>query len=248
MKSDFHFHTIRLLAIKAGMDTDTANMMAWASAFVDEANSWEDHGFKTYENAINSLDDTAQRMTWVPFHFWPSDGWIVNPNPHNLRELWWNEKTTRIQDGLFFHVYADTWAHQGFAGVWHYANREGTYPIPPPIGHAQYGNLPDESFRIWRDQSGEAVDNSERFIECAEEIWGLLSNFPMDRTLRGNILTIFNMTNEPDRITNLDSLAGCHISFEDIHDQLWPKLRNEWIEACKAHLSRAIPIMPLEKP
>ncbi len=97
------------------------------------------HGMLDYRN----FDKLANHHCWIPFHFLPGNGGkpmgenpggtfiqkiICRPNSHIAQDM----VRTCILDqdqlyglhrlGVTMHVYADTWAHQGFAGVNHKVN------------------------------------------------------------------------------------------------------------------------------
>lgn len=104
--------------------------------------------YKRTSSAHKMLDyknfaDLANRQVWIPFHFLPGNGGlpagenpaggfieklICKPNSHVAREM--VEDCIRDKGspyalqrlGITMHVYADTWAHQGFAGVAHKVN------------------------------------------------------------------------------------------------------------------------------
>jgi hypothetical protein len=97
--------------------------------------------------------------------------------------------------GITMHIYADTWAHQGFAGVLHEVNEvddaeetggSGVFSksladeigswigerMIPPLGHGRAQVLPDMPFLKWqyRDGRGKLVtrDNTADFCTAAE--------------------------------------------------------------------------------
>jgi len=90
-----------------------------------------------------NFEELANHHVWMPFHFLPGNGGlpagedpsgsfiekiICQPNSHIAQDM----VRACIEDrdslyglqrlGVTMHVYADTWAHQGFAGVNHKAN------------------------------------------------------------------------------------------------------------------------------
>ncbi len=98
------------------------------------------HKMLDYKN----FDDLANHHSWIPFHFLPgNDGLpmdqgadldfmkkiICRPNSFIAKDMvrecirHKNDKNSLHRLGITMHVYADTWAHQGFAGVIHEANR-----------------------------------------------------------------------------------------------------------------------------
>jgi hypothetical protein len=167
------------------------------------------HKMYSPANMIN-LDS---HRTWLPFHFLPGNagraagtfkrGKFINkivcrPDSHVARDM--VRQTIEQQDrpyglhrlGVSMHVYADTWAHQGFAGILHKINktedvaeqetsgffdklmtgiRDFTDDLIPPLGHGQAGVFPDMPFLKWQYVNGHAElikrDNTEDFTEAA---------------------------------------------------------------------------------
>lgn len=98
------------------------------------------HKMLDYDN----FDKLANHFAWIPFHFLPGNGGydvrdghellfvdklICRPNSHVARDMVRecvnrrNDKNALHRLGITMHVYADTWAHQGFVGVQHVINR-----------------------------------------------------------------------------------------------------------------------------
>jgi len=86
----------------------------------------------------NNFDELANHRVWIPFHFLPGNGGkpagenpdgsfiekiICRPNSYVAKDMvrWCINEKNRAYGihrlGVTMHVYADTWAHQGFAGV-----------------------------------------------------------------------------------------------------------------------------------
>ncbi len=97
------------------------------------------HRMLDYRNS----DELANHQVWVPFHFLPGNGGKPagdNPNGSFIRKLICYPDSHVARDmlracasdikkpyafhrlGIAMHVFADTWAHQGFAGVNHNIN------------------------------------------------------------------------------------------------------------------------------
>jgi hypothetical protein len=170
------------------------------------------HKMYSPANMIN-LDS---HRTWLPFHFLPGNegraagtfkrGKFINkiicrPDSHVAQDM--VRRTIEQQDrpyglhrlGVSMHVYADTWAHQGFAGVLHDINktedveeqdasgffdklkasiRDFTDDLIPPLGHGQAGTFPDMPFLKWEYKNGDNQliqrDNTEDFVEAANHM------------------------------------------------------------------------------
>lgn len=96
---------------------------------------------KTFD--YRNLGDLSNRQVWIPFHFLPGNGGlpagesppdgfieklICKPDSYVARDMVRecirdkNSPFALQRLGITLHVYADTWAHQGFAGVSHKVN------------------------------------------------------------------------------------------------------------------------------
>ncbi|MBM9536319.1 hypothetical protein JWG43_04465 [Desulfobulbus alkaliphilus] len=105
--------------------------------------------------------------------------------------------------GVAMHVYADTWSHQGFAGVLHTINRvsyaretgdSGVFSsglasfinevlnrTVPPLGHARANVLPDIPFLEWQYRNGHRElivrNNAEQFCQAAEWMYRAMKRY-----------------------------------------------------------------------
>ena len=85
-----------------------------------------------------NMEELANHRVWLPFHFLPgNDGKLPDQNPdqHFVKRVVCTKDSPVAQDmvaacirdrhkpyglhrlGITLHTYADTWAHQGFAGI-----------------------------------------------------------------------------------------------------------------------------------
>lgn len=166
---------------------------------------------------LQNLDDVENHLVWVPFHFLPGNGGlpagqvpegtfinrlICRPDSPPAREMVLAAYQTREKPnalyrlGIAMHVYADTWAHQGFAGVLHDVNQVddaediggsgvsdgGLQPLldgilehtVPPLGHGRANVFPDMPFLAWRYTNGWGQkvtrDNEQIFCEAADAL------------------------------------------------------------------------------
>ena len=142
MQMDMHFFGVYSLARAAGLNPSTANTIAHASQFVDDAvddnhvvfgrkqaivPTMTSHKPLDYQNAIPG----DQWKVWVPFHFLPGDA----PNASSFIERMVcradSEPANRMLEdalkeekepywphliGIAAHVYMDTFSHFGFVG------------------------------------------------------------------------------------------------------------------------------------
>jgi len=159
----------------------------------------------------------ANHQVWLPFHFLPGNAGlradqkhegkfvekiICRPDSPISREMVRDVIENRDRSyglhrlGVAMHVYADTWAHQGFAGVLHEVNEvedakdnntEGGLldvlknlfndvldDAIPPLGHGRANIFPDLPFLSWsyKNYKGEQVsrNNTELFCNAADEL------------------------------------------------------------------------------
>lgn len=153
MEIDFHFGVTYVLGRLAGFAHDSALTVATAAQYVDDTVSEGTINFITGEkySRISSSHEkwnpkialsSPERNVWVPFHFLPSaeqsptpsgerfyDTIICRPNSQVAKEMLnvciskKNTPNALHRLGITAHVFADTWAHQGFAGMNHKINR-----------------------------------------------------------------------------------------------------------------------------
>lgn len=161
--------------------------------------------------------ELANHLVWIPFHFLPGNdglgeglnpiGTFINklvckPDSPVARQM--VRQTIADQHrayglqrlGVAMHVYADTWAHQGFAGILHKINEvdsvketssSGVFSsglnsfmasilddAVPPLGHGRATVFPDMPFLSWKYKNGrkEQVerDNTDQFCQAAEQM------------------------------------------------------------------------------
>ena len=169
------------------------------------------HKMLDYRN----FEELASHQVWVPFHFLPGNGGLPageHPEGPFIRKLVCRPNSHVAQDmiasviyarhtryalhrlGISMHVYADTWAHQGFAGVSHEINhaRQLTGPTGAPdrgvmdrlenfflnealpLGHGTVLGNPDRPFLVWAYTNGlgERItrDNPKDFLDAAEHM------------------------------------------------------------------------------
>ena len=165
----------------------------------------------------DNLSDPENHLTWLPFHFLPgNDGLsadkepagdfiqkiICRPDSPAAREMvdvaiGEKDKPSALHRlGITMHVYADTFAHQGFAGVLHDVNdvvdandigNSGVFghnPFSflsavieknlPAIGHARAGTFPDMPFLNWSYKNGMGAtitrNNTDIFCDAANAL------------------------------------------------------------------------------
>jgi len=169
------------------------------------------HKMLDYRNS----DGLANHLVWIPFHFLPGNGGKPageNPDGSFIRKLVCYPDSYVARDmlcacakdvdkpyalhrlGITMHVYADTWAHQGFAGVNHkinevsnlksndksldksFINKIANFFLSEsfPLGHGAALSHPDRPKLIWKYKNGlgEKVsrNNPEIFIDAVDKM------------------------------------------------------------------------------
>ena len=176
------------------------------------------HKMLDYRNS----DELANHQVWVPFHFLPGNGGKQageNPDGTFIRKLVCFPDSYVARDmlrtcagdmdkpyalhrlGITMHVYADTWAHQGFAGVNHKINevrklstqnktrdknffkKIASYFLSEsfPLGHGAALSHPDQPALAWEYENGlgEKVkrDNAKIFMDAADKMCRAMQSF-----------------------------------------------------------------------
>ncbi len=169
-----------------------------------------------------NLEELANHQVWIPFHFLPGNGGQPagkNPEGTFIDKLICRPNSPIAQDmvracieqqgtayglhrlGITMHVFADTWAHQGFAGVNHEVNsaenilnpngkpakklmdRVASYFIGEalPLGHGAVLSFPDRPFLKWSYTDGRdkkiSRDNPADFLQAADEMCKVMQRF-----------------------------------------------------------------------
>jgi hypothetical protein len=135
------------------------------------------HKMLDYRN----FDELANHFVWIPFHFLPGNGGKrrgENPDGSFIEKIICRPNSYVAQDmiracivdrqalyglhrlGITMHVYADTWAHQGFAGVIHKVNniRELDDQNQPDVGF--WGKLKDFFGDAFDERAGKFVGDA----------------------------------------------------------------------------------------
>lgn len=164
-----------------------------------------------------NADELANHYVWIPFHFLPGNnglgegqnpiGGFINkiictPDSPIARQM--VRQAIIDQDrpyglhrlGVTMHVFVDTWAHQGFAGVLHKINEvedvketgmskgfsSGLGALladllddaVPPLGHGRATVFPDMPFLSWEYKNGSKQkverNNTDQFCQAAEQM------------------------------------------------------------------------------
>lgn len=166
---------------------------------------------------IRNTEELANHEVWMPFHFMPGNGGLaagLNPDGSFIDKIVCTPNSPAAQEmvrnaileqdrayglhrlGVTMHVYADTWAHQGFAGVLHEINevenavetgnsgvfekglagilRDALDDAIPPLGHGRAQTFPDMPFLKWKYKNGRGItiprDNTTDFLAAANHM------------------------------------------------------------------------------
>ena len=160
-------------------------------------------------------DELANHRVWIPFHFLPGNGGKAageNPQGTFVNKLICHPDSPVARDmlkacvrdhdkpyalhrlGITMHVYADTWAHQGFAGINHkvnevsdlksnnksldksFFNKIASYFLCKsfPLGHGAALSHPDRPSLIWEYRNGFNKiikrNNPEIFMDAVDKM------------------------------------------------------------------------------
>jgi len=171
-----------------------------------------------------NADELANHKAWIPFHFLPGNdglgegqnpiGTFINkivckPDSSIARQMVrqaiidQNRQYGLHRLGITMHVYADTWAHQGFAGVLHNINevedaretgKSGGFSLGlgtiiadflddaiPPLGHGRATVFPDMPFLSWEYKNGNKQliqrNNTDQFCQAADQMFRAMKRY-----------------------------------------------------------------------
>ncbi len=209
--------------------------------------------------------DLANHQVWLPFHFLPGNGGKPagsNPQGGFIEKIVCCPDSPVAQDmireciahrerayglhqlGVTMHVYADTWAHQGFAGVLHTINEvddaketsgTGVFAggldkwlrgmlddVVPPLGHGRANVLPDMPFITWTYVNGHKVlierNNREDFCEAANKLC-----IAMQRYRQGDADAAVDGIGEKNRKVIFELLGNTRIKEGEERHKIWLK-------------------------
>lgn len=237
MQIDLHHGVTYLLSRIAGFTAEEANIIAYSSAYVDDATN---SGLIEFDNGamyfrissahrmadLRNLNAHKNLQVWTPFHFLPGNGGLEagkNPSSRFIDKLVCTPNSFVAKDmvkycideankpfglhrlGITLHVLADTFSHQGFAGVNNKINEvhklKSTNPIAEksswqklinkasnvfvknvlPLGHGSALSFPDLPYDNWEFVNGfgdkKQRNNKEVFINATKMMFEAISEF-----------------------------------------------------------------------
>lgn len=223
MEKDFHYYCTAVLSKAAGFNEKDALTIAYAAQYVDDCSEGKPikvgpihfDPIRTAHQGIQVMTKKVQKLILIPFHFIPpkpiisdKDEYQVSPNSA-FSQLVLN---TAINDpysdlrlfriGIALHLYADTWAHQGFSGRLHPENnvesltlqdgsgwkkpflRRILFALLPQIGHAEATGLPDKPYLCFKfSRHGKTIErnNPKEFFTAAKKIYQWLLTAPKEK-------------------------------------------------------------------
>jgi hypothetical protein len=246
MQIDFHHGVTYVVSRLAGFHHPAADIIAHSAQYVDDAINQGVIRFKNNQAMFRRISSAhrlldyrnfetlANNPVWIPFHFLPNGGehpdqdlvdkLICRPNSPVAQQMvrecikQKNNAHSLHRLGISMHVFADTWAHQGFAGINHEINqvsdlvdahgqpdhhvrdRLAGYFVSKalPLGHGGALSHPDRPYLIWGYTNGrqEVIrrHNPRDFLAAADEMCKAMQRYQLgnpDATVSGLM--------EPDR-------------------------------------------------
>lgn len=202
MKEDMHYYGTFAMARAAGIGPESAQIIATAAQYVDEAVcpitvEFEDGGnvvsFPTghHMGDVKNLLDDDQRQVWVPFHFLPgnqgqtfSERMLCRQDSDIARQMidhhlgYAHAPFGRELIGIAAHVYADTFSHYGFSGFSSRHNRvkSGSIEVDLEDPEVKTGLL--DKLAAFCDRHGTFLPNfRRRFLsDAAQDLSGALGH------------------------------------------------------------------------
>lgn len=221
-----------------------------------------------------NFSEMANHHVWIPFHFLPGNGGKPagdNPDGSFIRKIICRPGSTVAYDllsacladrnkpyglhrlGVTMHVFADTWAHQGFAGVCHEINDvtlldDEDQPDPSfqdrlkdyfgdifdrtvnrfvgdalPLGHGPVLSFPDRPFLKWQYRDGDGLSIERNNTELFVQAAHEMCKF-MQRFLAGDLRANVSGLNVADRNKLEQLFAGIREDSGDERHKQWLRL------------------------
>ena len=231
MDIDYHFCTMYVLSRWADFGSANAKIIATSAQLVDDNmddNPFSDQAEKdalaqgirirySSQHIWNNITGKGNLEVWVTFHFLPGlqgdttdeklicrkHSTLSKALGERLLETTLDNSQFAFRLGVGLHVLADTWAHQGFAGINAAINRVqnlifnasgetiekalkdfiDSHPKVAnllnsysPLGHVAAAHCPDRPYLWWKTKFlfADGRKNWEEFLEASEEIFRIL--------------------------------------------------------------------------
>ncbi|MDT3294773.1 hypothetical protein Q4Q49_03565 [Shewanella sp. SP1S1-7] len=238
------------------------------------------HKMLDYRNT----QELANHLVWIPFHFLPGNQGnpsdvtpegrfiyrlICKPDSPVARDMLrmvathWNKPYAAQLMGVAMHVYADTFAHQGFAGVIHDYNKVNNLKSPissllqrikddllsdgisasSPLGHGAALSFPDRPYASWTYSNGDGEtverDNTKIFLQAANAMCKALQCW------KSNDLNM-NIENQPG--LSLEQLENIEKALSAIDNEDGEIRHQEWIKCLREGKFGFAPVdLPFDK-
>ncbi len=210
-----------------------------------------------------NVEALANHEVWLPFHFLPgNDGKQAGENHEGgfIKKIVCRPDSPIARDmvaacikdkdkayglhrlGVTMHVYADTWAHQGFAGVLHDINdvenaeetsgtgvfssslgrwlRDALDDTIPPLGHGRANVFPDMPFLSWEYENGHKEiikrNNTEDFCTAADSLCKSMQRYRL-----GDPDAVVEGLNKPDADEIRALFAGTREKDGEKRHKIW---------------------------
>lgn len=226
MQVDFHHAVTYVLSRMAGFPHKEADIIAYAAQYVDDANNsgvikFNNGAMYNRISSVNGTFDVMQHVQnevdyviWSPFHFLPGadpksesfvEKLICRPNSEVANRMvdlcieYREEPYTLQRLGITMHVYADTFAHQGFAGLVNEVNTVDDLKLDNeklsffderksdgissalPMGHGAALECPDKPYLKWsyKNYKGDTINrnNTNDFMDAAWSMFAQLLRY-----------------------------------------------------------------------
>lgn len=170
-----------------------------------------------------NFDELANHLVWMPFHFLPGNGGkpagedpngsfvqkiICRPDSHPAKDMLRlciaerNAVYGLHRLGITMHVYADTWAHQGFAGVVHKVNAVASLDDKDQPNAGLLSRLKDFFGDIFDEKAG-------RFVADALPLGhGAALSYPDRPYLKWKYKDVYGNTVERDNPSDFSTAAN----------------------------------------
>ncbi|KIM03342.1 MAG: hypothetical protein KU29_11945 [Sulfurovum sp. FS06-10] len=272
MQIDFHHTVTYVLSRMAGFPHNEAEIIAYAAQYVDDANN---SGLIKFDNGamydrissvngtysiLKHMQDEVDYVIWTPFHFLPG----VDPEaktfieklvcrPHSDVAIkmvdacidYRNDSYALHRLGITMHVYADTFAHKGFAGILNSINTVTDLNVEGeefdfddalkakgiskafPMGHGAALECPDKPYLIWsyKDYSGKLIErnNTNDFMDAANLLFAQL--------LRYYQKVVPGFTNNDDDFKK--DMQKIRENFESFREPSGEKRHERWLDSIR---------------